>query len=210
MRKLLLFFLFFGLLFIGAGQYLFAQSEQVRHFTYKAVYGQHNIPAAFIPIYQEAGETYNIPWKLLASVHRVETIFSKMDQLESPVGAVGHFQFMPRTWVGWTYPGTDVGGIDEDVDITDLALIAEHQGYGVDATGNGKADPFDLYDATFSAAKYLADHGAADGDLEKALFAYNKSEAYVLEVMSFYESYQDHYNPITFPFDQNPYEHASE
>ncbi len=151
-------------------------------------------------VYQEAAEQYDIPWELLASVHRVETIFSTMDPLISPVGALGPFQFMPRTWVGWSYPGNELGDIEDDIDITDLALIEEHQGYGVDASGNGIADPFDLEDSAYAAARYLAEHGANDGDYEAALFAYNKSNDYVQEVLSYYEAYNDYYELIDLPF----------
>ena len=167
--------------------------------TYKTFLGQRRIPKEYVPIYQEAADQYEIPWELLASVHRVETIFSTMDPMVSPVGALGPFQFMPRTWIGWSYPGGRLGEIDEDIDLTDVDLIAEHNGYGVDARGVGKADPFDIYDATYAAAKYLADHGAADGNIEGALFAYNQSNDYVEEVMGFYEAYLDHYELVSLP-----------
>lgn len=185
--------------FVILAIYTFTENEQVRQVTYKTILGHHHIPKDYVSIYKEAAKQYEIPWELLASVHRVETIFSTMDPLISPVGAVGHFQFMPRTWIGWSYPGGALGEIDDDIDVTDLALIDEHNGYGVDASGNGKADPFDMYDATFAAASYLADHGASSGDIERALFAYNQSDTYVEEVMGFYESYLDHYELIPFP-----------
>ncbi|MEB1807082.1 MAG: lytic transglycosylase domain-containing protein [Bacillaceae bacterium] len=149
------------------------------------------IPSCYIPIYKEAAETYAIPWELLAAIHRIETRFSTVDPMVSSVGAVGHFQFMPRTWVGWRYPGTDLGDITDGVDITDLELIVEYGGYGIDASGNGKADPFNVVDAANAAAKYLADHGAANGDLPKAVFSYNHSQKYVDKVLHYYELYND-------------------
>ncbi|WP_088105309.1 lytic transglycosylase domain-containing protein [Halalkalibacter urbisdiaboli] len=178
---------------------IFENNSKVQHFIFKATLKTHAIPEQYIPIYQSAADEFNIPWELLASVHRVETIFSTMDPLVSPVGAVGHFQFMPRTWVGWSHPGSELGLIDENIDITDITLIESHQGYGVDASGNGIADPFDIEDATYAAAKYLADHGAAKGDLNKALFSYNQSEEYVEEVLFFYEAYIQHYELIQLP-----------
>lgn len=190
----LLVFLFISTIFI------ISQNEQLQKITYKAMIGQHQIPKEYIPIYKEAAEQYSIPWELLASIHRVETIFSTMDPLVSSAGALGHFQFMPRTWVGWTHPGGSLGQLDESVDITDVELIEEHQGYGIDVKGKGKADPFDLYDATFAAAKYLADHGASSGNIEDAVFAYNRSDEYVKEVMKYYYSYKDYYEPISLHF----------
>ena len=53
------------------------------------------IPAEYIPVYMEAAEAYDIPWTLLAAHHRVETRFSSMDSLVSPVGAEGHLQVRP-------------------------------------------------------------------------------------------------------------------
>lgn len=191
------FFILLGLFFLVL--YTFLDNDHVRQITYKTLIGEHHVPKDYVPIYKEAAEQYDIPWELLASVHRVETIFSTMDPLVSPVGALGHFQFMPRTWVGWSYPGGQLGEIEDDIDLTDLDLITEHNGYGVDGSGNGKADPFDLRDAAYAAAYYLADHGAANGEIEEALFAYNKSDDYVREVMGYYESYLEYYELVSFP-----------
>ncbi|MDV2683748.1 lytic transglycosylase domain-containing protein [Alkalihalophilus lindianensis] len=200
MRKFLMFLFFTAFIVLIVAVWSFEKNDQVKQITYKTLIGQHHIPEKYLPIYKEAAEEYEVPWELLASVHRVETIFSTMDPLISPVGAVGHFQFMPRTWVGWSYPGGDLGQIEDEIDITDIDLIEEHRGYGVDATGNGKADPFDLYDSAYSAARYLADHGASEGDYERALFAYNQSNEYVSQVMKFFDSYNDHYELVSLPF----------
>ncbi|MCG7334411.1 lytic transglycosylase domain-containing protein [Sporosarcina sp. ACRSM] len=150
------------------------------------------IPEEYIPVYKEAAETYGIPWTLLAAHHRIETKFSTMDPLLSPVGAEGHMQFMPCTFVGWSYPGC--GGLGQgeipEEDKTNPEIIAEYGGYGVDANGDGIADPYDLEDAIFSAANYLSQSGAADGDLEKAIFHYNHSEKYVQDVLYFFNEFE--------------------
>lgn len=65
----------------------------------------------------------------------------------------------------------------------------KYGGYGVDANGDGKADPFDLEDAVFSAAAYLKAHGAADGQLKKAIYSYNHSEQYVDDVLHYFYAY---------------------
>jgi len=151
------------------------------------------IPKCYIPIYIEAANEYSIPWKLLAAIHRVETVFSNKNPMVSHVGAVGHFQFMPRTWVGWEYPGTELGDITDGIDITNLAIIEQYGGYGIDASGDGKADPFNLIDATYTAAKYLADQGAQGDDIEKALFSYNQSNDYVDAVLYYHDLYESGY-----------------
>nr|WP_106779029.1 lytic transglycosylase domain-containing protein [Lysinibacillus timonensis] len=150
------------------------------------------IPKEYIPIYIAAGEQYNVPWTLLAAHHRVETRFSTMSTLISPVGAEGHMQFMPCTFVGWNHPtcsGLGQGSIPSD-DKTNPTVIRKYGGYGVDANKDGKADPFNIEDAIYSAANYLSKVGAADGELEKAIYNYNHSETYVEDVIHFYHQYE--------------------
>lgn len=151
------------------------------------------IPEEYIPIYKAAAEEYGVPWTLLAAHHRIETRFSTMDPLLSPVGAEGHMQFMPCTFVGWSYPGCEglgKGDIPEK-DKTNPAIIKKHGGYGVDANGDGIADPFDIEDAIFSAANYLSRSGAADGKIKEAIFLYNRSDKYVEDVMWFYNEFEN-------------------
>lgn len=150
------------------------------------------IPIEYIPIYMEAGEKYNVPWTLLAAHHRVETRFSTTSTLVSPVGAEGHMQFMPCTFVGWKHPtcnGLGKGEIPES-EKTNPKVIEKYGGYGVDANGDGKADPFDIEDAIYSAANYLSQSGAKEGNLEQAIFNYNHSTKYVEDVLYFYEQYE--------------------
>ncbi|MDN7240548.1 lytic transglycosylase domain-containing protein [Planococcus sp. N028] len=154
------------------------------------------VPAEYIPLYKEAAGKYEVPWTLLAAHHRVETRFSTMDPLLSPVGAEGHMQFMPCTFVGWTYPscsGLGKGDIPEE-EKTDPAVISAYGGYGVDGNEDGKADPYDLTDALYSAANYLSKNGAADGDLEKAIFQYNHSDQYVQDILHYYNQYEKEFN----------------
>ncbi|WP_142827922.1 lytic transglycosylase domain-containing protein [Planococcus soli] len=154
------------------------------------------VPEENIPLYKEAAEVYSIPWTLLAAHHRIETRFSTMDPLLSPVGAEGHLQFMPCTFVGWSHPtcsGKGQGEISEE-DKTNLDVIAYYGGYGVDGNGDGIADPYNLTDSLHSAANYLSQNGAAEGDLENAIFQYNHSEEYVADVLHYYRMYEEEYN----------------
>jgi hypothetical protein len=101
-------------------------------------------------------------------------------------------QFMPCTFVGWKYPGcTGLGKGDiPKNDKTNPDVIKQYGGYGVDANGDGFADPYDIEDAIFSAANYLAKSGAADGNYEKAIFNYNRSEKYVQDVLRFFNEFE--------------------
>jgi soluble lytic murein transglycosylase-like protein len=107
-----------------------------------------------VAIYRSAGYQYGIDWRVLAAINRVETNFGHNTHVSS-AGAVGWMQFLPSTWRRW----------------------------GVDASGDGVADPYDPQDAIFSAARYLAAAGART-DLRRAIFAYNHADWYVNEILS--------------------------
>ncbi len=74
---------------------------------------------------------------------------------------MGWMQFMPGTW----------------------------KTYGVDATGDGVADPYNPVDAIYAAARYLRASGGAT-DLHKALFSYNHAEWYVAKDLGVAEGYK--------------------
>ena len=63
--------------------------------------------------------------------------------------------------------------------------------FGMDANGDGTADPFNMSDATFSMGHYLKKYGwREDASMEakrKAIWFYNRSDVYVNTVMMVYE-----------------------
>lgn len=81
-------------------------------------------------------------------------------------------------------------------DKTNPAVIKKYGGYGVDANGDGIADPFDIEDAVFSAAKFLSIAGVNDGQLKKAIFQYNHSDEYVENILFYYKQYRDYGNQL--------------
>ena len=109
--------------------------------------------AALRGIWQAAGTAYGIPWTVLAAINKVETNFGQ-NLGPSSAGAVGWMQFMPSTWARW----------------------------GIDANGDGVADPNNPVDAIFSAARYLAGCGG-QFDITRAVYCYNHATWYVNEVM---------------------------
>ncbi|MGG0587763.1 bifunctional lytic transglycosylase/C40 family peptidase [Priestia megaterium] len=152
--------------------------------------GEGQIPKEYIPIYKAAGGKYNIPWTLIAAIHRVETNFGQ-DLNTSSVGAIGHTQFMVKTWVGWSFPGgTRLGdaSIPKET-LMNPAAISKYGGFGVDGDGDGKADPYNVTDAMYSTANYLAANGGDSGNYQKAVFAYNHASWYVSRVMGFMKEY---------------------
>src|SRR5712691_7668414 len=99
-----------------------------------------------LDLWQSAGATYGIPWQVLAAINKVESNFGR-NMGPSSAGAIGWMQFMPGTWLDW----------------------------GIDGNGDGVADPWNPYDAVYSAARYLAASGGAT-DLYDAVFAYNHAD----------------------------------
>lgn len=127
------------------------------------------IPAEYLQLFQAAGARYGVPWTVLAGIGKVEC-----DDGQDPdpscnqegavnyAGAGGPMQFLASTW-------------------------AE---YGVSVNGGGPPDRWNAADAIFTAARYLKANGAPQ-ELQRAIFAYNHSTAYVREVLrwaSIYES----------------------
>jgi murein DD-endopeptidase MepM/ murein hydrolase activator NlpD len=104
-------------------------------------------------LWQAAGSEYGIPWQVLAAINKIESNFGR-NMGPSSAGAVGWMQFMPSTWMRW----------------------------GVDADGDGIANPWDPEDAIYAAARYLAAAGGQT-DLARAVFAYNHAQWYVDEVL---------------------------
>ena len=115
------------------------------------------VPPILIPMYQRAAAAYGLGPQgpaVLAGINEVETAFGTNLNVSS-AGAVGWMQFMPETWAG----------------------------YGVDANGDGVADPFNPEDAIFAAAGYLSANGMP-ADTYGAIFAYNHADWYVSEVLA--------------------------
>ncbi|MFI9628482.1 lytic transglycosylase domain-containing protein [Streptomyces sp. NPDC052042] len=85
--------------------------------------------------------------------------------------AVGPMQFIPSTWAHW----------------------------GRDGNGDGRRDPNNVYDAALAAGAYLC-AGARDlsvkADLDRAVLAYNHSDAYLRTVLSWLEFYRKGVHPV--------------
>jgi cell wall-associated NlpC family hydrolase len=115
------------------------------------------VPAQLIPIYQGASAQYGLGPQgpaILAGINAVETAFGT-NLGPSSAGAKGWMQFMPSTWAT----------------------------YGVDANGDGIADPDNPEDAIYAAARYLSAAGMP-ADTYGAIYAYNHADWYVSEVLA--------------------------
>lgn len=115
--------------------------------------------SALRSLWQRAGTSYGVPWQVLAAINKIESNFGN-NMGPSSAGAIGWMQFMPDTWLRW----------------------------GVDADGDGIANPWNATDAIFAAARYLAAAGGAT-DISRAVFAYNHADWYVNEVLQLAKVY---------------------
>src|SRR3954451_24725506 len=107
-----------------------------------------------LSLWHRAGDTYGVPWQVLAAINKIESDFGR-NMGPSSAGAVGWMQFMPDTWLRW----------------------------GVDANGDGVADPWNADDAIYAAARYLAASGGSS-DIRQAVYSYNHADWYVNEVLA--------------------------
>ena len=106
-----------------------------------------------LALWQQAGSAYGVPWQVLGAINKIESDFGR-NMGPSSAGAIGWMQFIPSTWLRW----------------------------GMDANGDGLANPWNPEDAVYSAARYLAAAGGRE-DIARAVFAYNHAQWYVDEVL---------------------------
>ncbi|MCL5794800.1 MAG: lytic transglycosylase domain-containing protein [Patescibacteria group bacterium] len=103
---------------------------------------------------KKAAAKYGIDWKILEAVWQVESGKAWNTSGRSYAGAQGPMQFMRGTW----------------------------NAYAVDGNGDGNADINNAEDAVYAGANYLAAGGAAEGNVDGALFNYNHAQWYVDKV----------------------------
>jgi hypothetical protein len=115
------------------------------------------VPIWLIPIYQRAAAKYHLGPKgpaVLAGINWEETRFGQ-DLGISEAAAEGWMQFLPSSW----------------------------ETFGEDANGDGKADPYNPWDAIFAAA-HLLRYGGAPRNWHDAIFGYNQADWYVADVLA--------------------------
>ena len=130
------------------------------------------VPSGMVVIYDQAAGRFGLGptgWAYLAAINEVETDFGHNLSVSS-AGAVGWMQFEPGT-------------------LSQYAVAADPSKPGA------VADPYDPWDAIFTAADYLHASGAP-GDWPGAVFAYNHAGWYVSEVQQLAQRYAQTARPI--------------
>ncbi|MFN2562816.1 MAG: lytic transglycosylase domain-containing protein [Jatrophihabitans sp.] len=143
-----------------------------------------------------------IDWALLAGIGREESDHGRFG------GAVLHADGVSTPAIigpaldgaHWDYIPAPANGMALDGDakyahaLGPMQFIPSTWGvFGTDATGDGKADIFNINDAALGAARYLC---AAGGDLRshagqvRAVLAYNHSDEYLAQVLALADAYR--------------------
>lgn len=119
------------------------------------------IPPQYLALYQEAAEAFDVDWRLLAAIGRVESDHGRDPEAYFPnrAGAQGPMQFIPATWERFR-----------------------------NASGSPEPEVNDPRDAIFAAADFLRRYGVAH-DLERAIRAYNPAAGYVELVLRWARTY---------------------
>ena len=117
-----------------------------------------DIPAQYLRLYRAAGSRYRIPWPVLAAIGKVES-----DHGRSPMPGVRS--------------GSNLAGACGPMQLG--CVPGSKAGNAWARYGHGR--PHDPAQAIPAAARYLVDHGARR-HLDRVIFAYNPSWAYVAQV----------------------------
>jgi hypothetical protein len=115
-----------------------------------------DVPRGLLVTYQEAAATCpGLPWPVVAAIGKVETDHDRTTEA-TPGGAQGPMQFLPATW----------------------------ERFQADGDQDGIADVNDPQDAVYGAARLLCRSGGDQpAGLRDAIFAYNRSDSYVDQVL---------------------------
>ena len=124
-----------------------------------------DIPRSYLRLYCQASARYRIPWAVLAAVGKVE---SDHGRVRLPGVRSG------SNWAGACGP-------------MQIGCVAGSKA-GNSWARYGRGRPHDPANAIPAAARYLVDHGARR-NLDRALFAYNHSRAYVAKVKALAHRY---------------------
>jgi membrane-bound lytic murein transglycosylase B len=124
-----------------------------------------DIPRSYLRLYRQAGGRYRVPWPVLAAIGKVE---SDHGRVRLPGVRSG------SNWAGACGP-------------MQLGCVP-HSKAGNAWARYGRGHPHDPADAIPAAARYLVDHGARR-NLDRAIYAYNHSWAYVARVKAIARRY---------------------
>ncbi|MFD9540855.1 NlpC/P60 family protein [Streptomyces sp. NPDC060022] len=143
-------------------------------------------------------------WQILAGIARIESNHAVGHSISAAGNISPHIlgPVLNGSGVGGNtsvFPDTDGGEWDGDTVFERAVgpfqfLPQTFRGYGKDANKDGVTDPHNADDAALGAAAYLCGEGrnlGDEGQLRKAIFVYNHSDAYVADVLSWIHRYDE-------------------
>jgi len=132
-----------------------------------------DIPTSYLVLYRQAAERCpGLSWAVLAAVGKVESDHGRSR--------------LPGVRSGWNRAGA-AGPMQFGIGVGRAGNAWAR--YGRDFNRDGRASVYDPGDAIPAAARYLCDHGAPRR-LDRALYAYNHSWAYVAKVKAIAARYR--------------------
>jgi soluble lytic murein transglycosylase-like protein len=131
-----------------------------------------DIPAGYLRLYRQAGATYGVPWSVLAAIGKVE---SDHGRLRLPGVRSGLNRYRDSRG---QLRSCCAGPMQFNLTDGPPSTWQRH----------GRGNVYDPADAIAAAARKLVADGAR-GDLDRALYAYNPSRAYVARVKRLARAY---------------------
>jgi hypothetical protein len=138
-----------------------------------SVAARADIPAGYLRLYRKgAGRCPGLSWSVLAAVGKVESDHGRSR--------------LPGVRSGWNTAGA-AGPMQFGIGVGRAGSAWAR--YGADFDRDGRTSVYDPGDAIPAAVRYLCAHGAP-GRLDRALYAYNRSWAYVAKVKAIAARYR--------------------
>lgn len=149
------------------------------------------IPAVALEAYQKAAQASGVDWSFIAAIGKHESGHGSANG--ATLGADGSALPMIKTpplngsgFGGNTTPMPyhgegNIDGWDHGVGPMQFLLSTWYGGMKQDGNLDGKKDPNNIYDAALATGLYLKSLGAP-GDMDRAIFGYNRSSVYVAEI----------------------------
>ncbi|GAA2510205.1 lytic transglycosylase domain-containing protein [Streptomyces gobitricini] len=170
------------------------------------------IPATVLAAYKQAEQHLktndpgcNLPWQLLAGIGKVESGQARGGRVDAAGTTLSPILGPVLNGVGFAnITDTDNGAYDGDTThdraVGPMQFIPSTWAtWGQDASGDGRKDPNNIYDAARAAGMYLCANNrdlAVKADLDKAILSYNRSTEYLRTVLSWFEYYKNNSHQV--------------